>query len=122
MLRSAAEMGVGLLYTAGAVFNGVYTVRHSAEFYGTFADGAWLSPAEWFVRRLVIPNGAPFTVLLIAFQAAVAIAILSRGELVGPALLVGGGFAVVVAIFSSPGGTAGNLALAAIQFALAFTR
>ncbi len=122
LLRSVAEIAVGAIYVAGAAFNGVYTLRHSAEFYGDFADGAWLNPAEWFIRRVVIPNGTLFTVLLIVFQAAVAIAILARGALVEPALLVGGAFALVVAFFSSPGGTVGNLALAVIQFALALTR
>ncbi|MGI9649278.1 MAG: hypothetical protein ACR2OI_12235 [Acidimicrobiia bacterium] len=118
MLRSVLEIAVGALYAVGAVFNSVYTLRHTAELYGDFADGAWLSPAEWFIRRVVIPNGTLFTVLLIVFQATVAIAILTRGDLVKPALLVGGVFACVVALFSSPGGTAGNLVLAVIQFAL----
>ena len=122
MLWSVAEIAVGAVYAVGAVFNSVYTLRHSTEFYGTFADGAWLGPAEWFIRRLVIPNGTLFTVLLIVFQAALAITIITRGDLVGPALLVGGSFALVVAFFSNPGGTAGNLALAVIQFTLALTR
>ncbi len=122
MLRSVLEVAVGVVFAAGAVFNGVYTLRHSAAFYGDFADGAWLGPAERFIRRLVIPRGTPFTVLLIVFQVAVAAAILTSGELVAPALLVGGAFALIVAFFSSPGGTVGNLALAVIQFALAVTR
>lgn len=122
VLRSVAEIAVGVVFAAGAVFNSVYTLRHSAEFYADFADGAWLSPAERFIRRLVIPHGALFTVLLIVFQTGVAIAILTRGELVVAALLVGGAFALVVALFSSPGGTAGNLVLAVIQFTLALTR
>jgi hypothetical protein len=40
---------------------------------------------------------------------------------VRPALLAGGGFALVTAAACSPGGTVVNLALAAIQFTLAFT-
>jgi hypothetical protein len=39
---------------------------------------------------VVIPNGRLFTVLLIVFQTAVAIAILTRGDLVNAALLAGG--------------------------------
>lgn len=54
--------------------------------------------------------------LVIAFQIAVAVSILSRGSLVRPALLIGGLFALLVALFSSPGGTVGNVVLAAIQF------
>lgn len=121
-MRSAAEIAFGVLHAIGAVFNTVYTLRHSAEFYGGFAEGGWFRPAEWFIRNVVMPNGTLFTVLLILFQAAVAIAILSRGDLVTAALLAGGVFALVVAFFSSPGGTAANLVLAAGQFALALTR
>ncbi len=122
MLRTVAEIAIGVLYAVGAVFNTVWTLRHSAEFYGDFADGAWLSPARWVIRNVVIPNGTLFTVLLIGFQAAVAIVILTRGELVEVALLAGGTFSLVVAFFTSPGGTAANLALAVVQYALAAAR
>ncbi len=122
MPRSAAEIALGVVFAAGAIFNGVYTLRHSRQFFGDFADGAWFGPAASFIRRVVIPNGTVFTVLLILFQAAIAIAIFSRGGLVTQALLAGGAFSLVVALFSSPGGTAGNLALAALYFGLALTR
>ncbi|MFQ5932465.1 MAG: hypothetical protein ACE5MM_08665 [Nitrospiraceae bacterium] len=121
-LRSVAEIAFGVLHGVGAVFNTVYTLRNYAEFYGSFANGAWFGPAESLIRNVVIPNGTLFTVLLIVFQAAIAIAILTRGDLVQPALFAGGVFALAVAFFSSPGGAAANLALAAIQFALALTR
>ncbi len=106
----------------GAVFDAVHTFRRAERFFGTWADGAWVSPARAFTRNVVIPNGRLFTVLLIASQIAVAIAILTRGPAVTPALLAGGTFALVVAFFSSPGGTVGNLLLAAIKFALAVSR
>ena len=122
MLRTVAEVAIGILYAVGAVFNSVWTLRHSAEFYGDFADGAWLSPARWVIRNLVIPNGTLFTVLLIVFQASVAIAILTRGDLVTVALLAGGTFSLFVAFFSNPAGSVAGLALAVIQFALALTR
>lgn len=121
-LRSIAEIGVGLLYAAGAVFNAVYTLRNTERFYGTWADGAWSNPARSFIRSVVIPNGRLFTIVLIAFQVAIAIAILTRGAAVQPALFAGGSFAVAVAFFSSPGGAVGNLVLAAIQYALALAR
>lgn len=121
-VRSVVEIGLGLLYAVGAVFHVVYTLRHSEELFGAFAEGAWLSPARLFIRQIVIPNGRLFTVLLIVFQATVAVAILSRGGPVRPALLVGGAFALAVAFFSSPGGTVGNLLLAGIQYALALSR
>lgn len=121
-VRLVAELAVGVVYVVGAGFNTIYTLRHSRQFYGEFATGAWLSSAGSFIRHWIIPNGAVFTVGLIAFQIAIAAAILTRGATVGPALLLGGLFALVVAMFSSPGGTIGNLALAAIQFVLAATR
>lgn len=121
-MLAVAEIAVGALFAVGAAFNVVYTLRNSEEFYGEFADRAWLAPAGRMINRLVIPNGVAFTVLLIVFQMAVAAAVLSRGALVGPALVVGGCFAAVVALFSSPGGAVGNVALATLQFALAWTR
>ena len=122
MWRSVAEVVVGLIYAIGAIFNTVYTLRHAEDFYGDFADGAWLRPAGAFVRDRVVPHGGAFTLALIIIQVAIAVAILSRGSLVVPALVVGGVFALTVAFFSSPGGAIGNLALATIQFALALAR
>lgn len=104
------------------MFNTVWTLRHQAEFYGDFADGAWLSPARSVIRNVVIPNGTLFTVLLIVFQVAVAIAILTLGDFVKVALLAGGAFSLAVAFFSNPAGSAAGLALAVIQFVLALTR
>lgn len=121
-MRAAAEVAIGLLYAIGAVFNAVYTLRHSQEFFGEFAARAWFAPARWLTSRLIVPNSVPFTVMLILFQAAVAASILSRGGAVGPALVIGAGFAAVVALFSSPGGAVGNGVLAAVQFTLAAVR
>jgi hypothetical protein len=115
-------MAMGLLYAAGAVFNAVYTMRHHEEFYGSFVDGAWLSPARSFVRNVVLPNGTLFTVVLIVFQVGVAAVLLTRSDWVVPALFAGAAFALVAAFASSPGGTVGNLALAAAQIGLAVTR
>jgi len=121
-LRSIAEVVIGVLFGAGAIFNATYTLGHSDEFYGSFADGAWLPPARWFVREVIIPNATVFTVFLVVFLAAVAVAILTRGDLVRAALFVGAAFAALAAFASNPAGTAGNLALAAIQAALALAR
>lgn len=120
-MQSALEIAVGVLFAVGAMFNAVYTLRHAQEFFEEFAAKAWVRPAGRLVERLVLPRTTAFTVLLIAFQVAVALAVFSRGELVTPALMAGGGFALVVALFSSPGGTVANLGLAALQFALALT-
>jgi len=121
-LRTFGEIAIGVLFAIGAVFNTVYTLRNSDEFYGGFAEGAWLKPARWFVDDVVIPNATVFTVLLILFQIAVAVLILTRGDLVTAALVAGATFAVLAALASNLGGTVGNLSLAAIQIALALAR
>lgn len=120
-MRSALEVAVGLLFLIGAVFNSVYTRGHGQEFYGEWAAKAWLPPAGRAISRLVLPRTKAFTVVLVVFQALVALAILSRGDIANPALLVGGAFALVVAFFSSPGGAVANVSLAALQWALALT-
>ena len=111
-----------MLYAVGAVFNTVYTLGHAEKFYGAFADGAWLGPARRFLRNCVLPNATAFTVSLILFEASMAIMILLRGDFVHAALIAGAVFCVIAAVVSSPGGTAGNLALAALQLALALSR
>lgn len=121
-LRLVVEVALGVLYAVGAVFNSLYTLRHGADFYEDFADNAWLSPARRLINSLVIPNATVFTLLLIVFQAAIAIAILTRGEFVKPALLAGGAFSLGVAFFSNPAGAFAGLALATLQFGLALSR
>lgn len=120
--RTPAEISVGVIYGVGAVFNSVYTLSHGDEFYGSFADGAWLGPARWLVDNVVLSNTTVFTAALIVFQIAVAVTILTRSELVVAALIAGAAFSVLAALASSPGGTVGNLLLAALQAALAFSR
>jgi hypothetical protein len=119
VLRTVAEIGIGVLFGVGAVFHVVYTLRHGGEFYGSFADGAWLAPARWVINRVVLPNATVVTVLLILFQATVAVLIVTRGELVAGALWAGAVFAGLAALASSPGGTVGNVVLAAVQIILA---
>lgn len=121
-LRTAAEIAIGLLFGVGATFNTLYTLSHSNEFYGAFAEGAWFSPSRWLINNVVIPNATVFTIGLIAFQVALAVAILTRGDLVRTALIAGATFSVLAALASSPGGTVGNLVLAAIQAALVVSR
>lgn len=113
---------MGAIFLIGAGFNSIWTFGHTDEFSGGFADGAWLGPARSLIRNVVIPNARIFTVLLVLFMATVAILILTRGDLVKPALIAGGSFALVAALASSPGGTVGNLLLAGIRFALASAR
>lgn len=121
-LQLVAELAVAVLYVVGAVFSTVYTLGQSDRFYGSWVEGAWHEPARWLLRNVILPHAKGFTVALILFEAALAAMILSRGNVVGPALLAGAIFCVIAAIVSSPGGTVGNLALAAIQTALALAR
>jgi len=68
LFRNIIEIGLGLLYLIGAIFNFLYTLHHGDEFYGSFADKAILVPSRQFVRKVVIPRAKLFTGLLIAFQ------------------------------------------------------
>lgn len=111
-----------MIFSAGAVFNTVYTLSHSDEFYASFAGGAWFAPARWFVNNVVLPNAAAFTILVIGFQGTVAVVIFTRGDLTTAALFAGAGFAFLAGLASNPGGTIGNFALAAIQLILALAR
>ena len=121
-MRSVAEIGLAALFLVGAVFNAVYTLGHTNDFYGGWADSAWFGWARSLLRDQVIPNGVAVTVAAIGCQFAIAALILSRSDLVEAGLVGGGVFAVGAAVFSSPGGFGANLALALAQFALAFTR
>ena len=120
-LRNLAELAFGGLFAVGAVFNAAYTRTHGSDFYGSFANTGWLPPVRVMIERVVIPKDRVITLAIIAVQAAVAIMILSRGDLVRPGLIAGGVFASGAALVSSPRGAVGNLALAAGMFALAAT-
>lgn len=120
MLSTIAEIGYGILFLVGAIFNASYTSTHGDEFYGAVANGAFMPGARRLVEKFVIPNATLFTVLVVVFQTAVATMILLRGDLVQRALLAG---AALVAVFaSSSAGAFGNLALAVGLLLLAVTR
>jgi hypothetical protein len=118
-VRDVLEIGIGLVYLVGAIFNSAYTFRHGNEFYGGFAEGAWFAPSRKFVRNVVIPRSKVFTSLLIIFQLLVAFAILTRGPYVVYGLYAGVIFNLGAAVVSSIAGTLVNLVLAAVQFLLA---
>jgi hypothetical protein len=120
--RNLAEIVIGVLYAIGAVAQTVSTLPQSEQYYTEMAARAWFPPAQWFVEELLIPNSAVVTVLVIAFEAAVAIAILTRRTAVQPALLAGGVFSIVGAITGSPAETIGYGILAVIHFRLAALR
>ncbi len=118
-LRSILEIGFGLIYLIGAVFNTVYTFRHGEQFFSSFAEGAWFVPAKWFISKFVVPNPRIFTVTLILFQLLVAIALLSRRPFVGLGLLAGTAFSLYAVFVSDIRGAIVNIGLALIQFYLA---
>ena len=122
LFRNVIEIGFGLLYLIGAVFNFLYTLRHGDQFYGSFAEKAILIPSRQLVRRMVIPRATLFTGLLIAFQLLVALSILSRGTLVEPGLIAGAVFCFGAMLVSNASGAAANLLMALAQMYLACTR
>ncbi len=113
---------IGALYAMGAVHQAVYVLPESREFYVSMAAQAWLRPAQVFIEEVLVPNSAVVTVLVAAFEATLAIAILSRGAGVRWALVAGGVFSIVGALTGSPAETIGYGALAAIHFWLARAR
>jgi hypothetical protein len=94
--RTIAELVIGVLYALGTIHQGLFVLRSSEDFYLTMADRAW-------------------------FQGLLAIAILSRGPLVAPALVAGGIFSLVGAFTGNPAETIGYVGLAGIHFWLAAT-
>jgi hypothetical protein len=121
-LRNILEIGFGVLYLIGGVFNTVYTFRHGEQFFGSFAEGAWFSPARWFIRKFVIPNPRIFTITLILFQLLVAIMLISQGPFVALGLLAGTVFCMYAVFVSNVPGAIVNLGLALIQFYLASSK
>jgi hypothetical protein len=113
-VRAIAEIGLGLVFVVGAIFNSLYTFKHGEEFYGSFADSAWFPPAGTLMRRIVIPNASLFTIILVLIQLSVATLILTRGNFVSIGLIEGGMFSLIAALVSSKGGAIANLALAAL--------
>ena len=120
--RNLAELVIGALYATGAVFQAFDTLRKSEEFYLVMAEQSWLRPAELFIERALVPNSFAVTVLVVIFQASLAIAIFSRGAAVRPALMAGGVFSIVGALTGGPAETVGYAILALIHFRLASKR
>ncbi len=117
--RTVIEVVIGVFYALGAGAQALWVLRHSEKFYRDMAERAWLPPAEAFIERVLVPNSVAVTVLVAVFEAGAAIAILTRGAAVVPALIAGGIFSIVGALTGSPGETAFYAALAAVHFWLA---
>jgi hypothetical protein len=85
----AGRAVLAAVYLGGAVWHSAYTVGHARAVYEAFGDMAWLPPYQWLIRELVVPNGAAFTLALIAFEATVGILLLGRGGLARAGLVAG---------------------------------
>lgn len=120
--RKAAELTIGVLYAIGAVHQAFFVLQHSEQFYVDMADQAWFPPSQAFIERFLVPNSAAITVLVAVFEATLAIAILSRGAAVRPALIAGGVFSAVGALTGGPVETVGYGLLAVLHLWLAAKR
>jgi hypothetical protein len=114
--RSVAEITNGVLYAIGAVHQLVFVLRDSDAFYEAMAAASWIPPATTFIEQVLLPRSTLVTLAVGVLEAALAIAILSRGSAVRPALYVGGAFSVLGAITGGPLETVGYGALAALHF------
>jgi hypothetical protein len=117
--RTVIEVVVGVFYAVGAGGQALWILPRGQKWYEDMADRAWLPPAEVFIEKVLVPNSVTVTVLAAIFEAAVAIAILTRGAAVAPALIAGGVFSIVGALIGSPGETVFYGAVAVLHFWLA---
>ncbi|NIA25681.1 MAG: hypothetical protein GWP04_08945 [Gammaproteobacteria bacterium] len=72
---------IGVAYLAAAIFNAMYTFSRSHEL-GGYAEGAWFPFLKDFMSDVFMPNGELFMSLVIVFEIAVGLLILSRGTYV----------------------------------------
>lgn len=119
--RTVAEIVIGVLYALGTIHQGLFVLRSSEAFYMTMADRAWIESAEEFIQGFLVRNSLIVTILVVIFQGLLAVAILSRGPYVAPALVAGGVFTLMGAFTGSPAETIGYVGLAGIHFWLAAT-
>lgn len=122
LFRNIIEVGFGVLYVIGAIFNFLYTLRHGDEFYGSFADKALFVWSSQLIRGVIIPHAKLFTMLLIVFQLVVGLCLLSRGTLVRPGLIAGAIFSFAVVFVSNTSGAIANLTMCVVQIYLALVR
>ena len=105
---------IGIAYLAAAVFNTVYTLPRSDQLDG-YAEGAWFPFLEDFMRDVFMPNGDLFMILVIAFEVAVAVLILSRGSYVDAGVVASVLWVLAVLPFLAWPYLITNLVLALVQ-------
>jgi len=91
-----------VFYAVGAGSQALWILPRGQKWYEDMADRAWLPPAEVFIEKVLVPNSVTVTVLAAIFEAAVAIAILTRGAAVVPALIAGTNSDLLLGIMVSP--------------------
>lgn len=111
IIRNVAEIGFGVLFIIGAVFHYSYTLRHGREIYKRFATNAWFNEYRKLIQNSIIPHATYFTVFLIFFQASIGLMLLTRGNLVVPALIAGALFSIFIIPASNVRGAIANLIL-----------
>lgn len=75
---SITRSAVGLVWLAGAAFNGFVTLR-MADPYSWLADGSRLRVYRWLFREVIGAHPTRWTLLLVAGEAALGVLTLARG-------------------------------------------
>ena len=112
---------IGCSYLAAAIFNTVYTLPRSDQLEG-YADGAWFPFLADFMRDVFMPNGDLFMILVIGFEVAVALLILSRGGYVDAGVTASVLWVLAVLPFLAWPYLITNIVLAGMQGVLLFRR
>jgi hypothetical protein len=115
--RNATRLAFGAFFLATATFNATVTLPDAAAFYSSVADELAWPGVDWLLRQLVVPAAVPFTVLLVAFEAGVAVLVLAKGRQVRLGLLAAIAFMVGLAPLMS-WYELGNVPLVALSLAL----
>jgi hypothetical protein len=95
--RNAARLAFGGFYLAMATYNTTVTLPNAAAAYKQIADELAWPGFDWLMLHLVVPAAVPLTVLLVAFEVAVAVLVLSKGRQVRLGLLAAIAFQVGLA-------------------------
>jgi hypothetical protein len=70
----------GGFFLAMATYNATVTLPNAAQSYTDIANNLAWPGFDWLLLHLVVPAAVPPTVLLVAFEVAVAVLVLSTGR------------------------------------------
>jgi len=115
---------IGFAYLAAAVFNGIYTLPRTNEpdLLDGYAEGAWFPVLEDFMRDVVMPNDAALMALVILFEVAVGLLILSRASWVDLGVVASLGWVGAILPFLAWPYLMTNITLAVMQGVLLLRR